>query len=790
MASVSSALSTVPALACVDGDVRDYLSGLLSDDLSSCSVDSLISSIGPFLESCGVAEGDASVAAACGQIHAALQVGGCIPPPAVGVGKGKPASKSKSKKVKSSSEDALDGGGDDDGVARLLTAPVKLGALGTGATASGVGDNLDFLWGRENNSYLNQNGAMESEGESSRTMKRLARDARKEESRAKFESARAAEEAARAEAASAADGAVSSGTVTYRITEERKAQDLNLPGFCLGYGGELLLDGADLKLVQGRRYGLVGRNGMGKSTLLRHLARGELQGAGAAMLPSNIRILHVEQEISGDGRSVLDTVLASDVERHMLLREEATLLAAVAGLESGATSMAPEEVDAAQARLRAIATRLDTIDAHSAESRASLILAGLQFSPDMQAWPTKSLSGGWRMRVAIACALFVAPEILCLDEPTNHLDLAAVVWLENYLMEYPNTLLIVSHDRVFLNTVATDVIFLHEKKLEYYRGNYDTFERTRAEKQRHAEKAMEAADVRRKHIQSFIDKFRYNAKRASLVQSRIKALERMTVMEEITEDSKWRFEFPEPGALGVPVIQVDGVTFGYDPAKPLIKNATLNIDQGSRIAVVGPNGVGKSTLLKLILGELTPQEGAVIRNPKLRIACFTQHHVNQLDLSLNPVDFMLRMFPGAKPDVLRAHLGSFGMSGELALQRMGTMSGGQKNRVAFAVMSWKKPHILVLDECTNNLDLDSIDAVIVALSNFSGGVILVSHDQAFVEAVAEEIWVVGQIPGRVIRFKGEFKDYRKIAMGEKAVRVEDMEDDEPASGGAAGSSSR
>jgi ATP-binding cassette subfamily F protein 3 len=330
--------------------------------------------------------------------------------------------------------------------------------------------------------------------------------------------------------------------------------------------------------------------------------------------------------------------------------------------------------------------------------------------------------------------------------------------------------MIVSHDRRFLNTVVTDVIHLTNRKLEYYKGDYDTFERTRAERSKHAARAAEAQDARRAHIQSFIDKFRYNAKRASLVQSRIKALERMEVMDEMaSDDPRWRFEFPDPGALTIPMLQVVDVAFGYDPVRPLFKGVNFGVDMESRIAIVGPNGAGKSTLIKLLLGELEPQSGHVSRNQKLRAACFTQHHVTQLDLNASPLDYLARLFPGNKPEAVRAHLGSFGLSGDLALQRIGTLSGGQKSRVAFAVCSWRKPHLLVLDEPTNHLDIETIDALIVALGSFQGGVVLVSHDAHFIESVADELWIVGE--GKVARHRGTFGDYRRIALGEKPAMM-------------------
>jgi ATP-binding cassette subfamily F protein 3 len=343
------------------------------------------------------------------------------------------------------------------------------------------------------------------------------------------------------------------------------------------------------------------------------------------------------------------------------------------------------------------------------------------------------------------------------------------MWLEEYMLDYPNTCMIVSHDRRFLDAVVTDVIHLSNRKLEYYKGDYETFERTRAEKAKQAARKSEASDARRAHVQAFIDRFRYNANRAALVQSRIKALERMEVMDEVADDPRWKFEFPDPGPLGVPVLQVSDVSFGYQVGNPLFRNANFSVDLDSRIALVGPNGAGKSTLIKVILGELEPQSGAVQRNSKLRATLFTQHHVAQLDLSVSPLDYLMRLFPGNKPDTIRAHLSQFGLAGDLALQRIGTLSGGQKSRVAFALCSWRKPHLLVLDEPTNHLDMDTIEELIVALGSFQGGVLLVSHDQHFIENVASEIWIVGE--GKVQKHRGTFADYRKIALGEAAKRV-------------------
>ena len=576
---------------------------------------------------------------------------------------------------------------------------------------------------------------------------KLERRRRKEEHRVA-----AAIEARRQDAADS-----TSAPVIMRNTGAGGSRDIKMDDISVSNGGEELVSNASLTLSYGRRYGLVGRNGTGKTTFLRAFASRQIAG-----VPPSLQILHVEQEVSGSEQSALDCVLSCDAERMSLLAEEAELL------RNGSSDGKTGAVAAQEARLREVYDRLVAIDAAGAPARASTILAGLSFDAEAQGRPTRSFSGGWRMRLALAQALFVAPDVLLLDEPTNHLDLHAVLWLSDFLAtKWPGTVVVVSHARSFLNAVCTDIVHLQSKTFTVYRGDYDTFEAVRAERSRTQHRAAEAQASKRQHIQDFIDRFRFNAKRATLVQSRIKALQRMAEVRCLEDDPDTVFRFPEPAEATGQLISFNDVSFSYTPAgKRVFHNLSFGLEAGSRVAVVGPSGIGKSTLLGLVGGSLKPTEGHVQRSTKARIAVFAQHHVDGLDLSLSPLAIMARAYPGVLDQELRGHLGSFGISGPLALQPLYTLSGGQKSRVQFAKMTWTKPNLLLLDEPTNHLDMDAIDALSEGLATWAGGVLVVSHDQHFITAVADQLWVVDG--GAMSPFEGTFEDYKALLVKQSA----------------------
>ncbi|KAI0056767.1 P-loop containing nucleoside triphosphate hydrolase protein [Artomyces pyxidatus] len=492
---------------------------------------------------------------------------------------------------------------------------------------------------------------------------------------------------------------------------KNKSKDIHLPSIDVNFGSNRILTGASLTLAHGRRYGIIGRNGVGKSTLLRHIAMREVP------IPSHITILFVEQEIIGDDTLALDSVLKADVWRDHLLKESAALEAKLAALDApgaGGGEMSDARLEEARdevsARMAEVHASLADMDAESGPSRAAALLAGLGFDEADQSRPTKSFSGGWRMRLALARALFVKPALLLLDEPSNHIDLNALAWLEDYLQTWPGTLLVVSHDRAFLDAVATDIIHQHSGRLDYYKGNFTQFYSTKSERERNLRREYDAQMEYRQHLQAFIDRWRYNANRAAQAQSKIKILEKLPELSPPEAEETENFRFPETEKISPPLLQLSEVTFGYDPSKIILNKINIDVGLDSRIAIVGANGAGKSTLIKLLTGELNPLAGQMNRNGRLRVGYFAQHHVDTLIPTMNPVQFLASRFPGKTEQEYRSHLGNFQISG---------MTGS---------------------EPTNHLDLEGLDALMSALSTWNGGVIIISHDERFITTVAKELW--------------------------------------------------
>lgn len=543
-----------------------------------------------------------------------------------------------------------------------------------------------------------------------------------------------------------------------------KSKDIKVDQFDLYVGdGKRILSDTLLTLAHGRRYGLVGQNGIGKSTLLKALSRRELN------IPKHITILHVEQEIRGDDTPALQTVLDADVWRKSLLQEQQKInerIEEIEALRKEFEEGSPEQNKLDNERgdldthLAEIDEKLSEMESDKAESRAASILFGLGFTKESQQTPSKSFSGGWRMRLSLARALFCEPDLLLLDEPSNMLDVPSITYLAKYLQSYEGTVLVVSHDRAFLNEVATDIIHQHSERLDYYRGSdFDSFYSTREERIKNQRREYENQMQYRQHLQQFIDKFRYNAAKSSEAQLRIKKLEKLPVLEPPEDDKVVTFRFPEPDSISPPILQIQDVTFGYSPDKVLLSHVELDVQMNSRIAFCGGNGTGKTTLLKLLLGSLLPLDGYINKNGRLRIGYFAQHHVDAMDLTLSAVSWMSKTYPGKSDEEYRRHLGSFGITGSLGLQKMELLSGGQKSRVAFAALCLNQPHILILDEPSNHLDTQGLDALAEALINFKGGVLMVSHDVATIERVCNEIWVSED--GTVKKFPGNIHDYKK-----------------------------
>ncbi len=511
--------------------------------------------------------------------------------------------------------------------------------------------------------------------------------------------------------------------------------------------GRPLFEGASAIIPTGHKVGLVGRNGTGKTTLFR-LIRGELPLEGGTIgQPRGARIGGVAQEAPASDASLMETVLAADTERSQLLAESET-----------ATD---------PTRIAEIQTRLADIDAWSAEGRAASILKGLGFDEAKQAMPTRAFSGGWRMRVALAGVLFAQPDLLLLDEPTNYLDLEGALWLESYLARYPHTVIVISHDRGLLNRAVGAILHLEDRKLTLYQGGYDTFARTRAE--RRAVQAAEARkqETRRAHMQSYVDRFRYKASKARQAQARLKMIARMEPITAPEDAAAHVFTFPEAEELSPPIVSMEGTSVGYDET-PVLDRLSLRIDQDDRIALLGRNGEGKSTLSKLLAGRLAPLKGRLTRASKLRVGYFAQHQLDELHADETPLDHLRRVRPDEAPARLRARLAGFGLTADQADMVTARLSGGQKARLSLLLATIDAPHMLILDEPTNHLDIESREALVEALTMFSGAVILVSHDMHLLSLVADRLWLVKD--GRVLPYDEDLDSYRRDLLNEPAPR--------------------
>jgi ATP-binding cassette subfamily F protein 3 len=516
---------------------------------------------------------------------------------------------------------------------------------------------------------------------------------------------------------------------------------LRLTDISYSIAGRSLIEGASATIPQGHKVGIVGRNGAGKTTLFR-LIRGELTlDGGAITLPERARIGGVAQEVPGNEVSLLDTVLAADTERADLLAESET-----------ATD---------PTRIADIQTRLADIDAWSAEGRASTILKGLGFTEEEQRMPCSAFSGGWRMRVALAGVLFAQPDLLLLDEPTNYLDLEGALWLESYLQKYPHSVLIISHDRGLLNRAVNHILHLEGKQLTLYAGGYDSFARQRAEQRALQAAAAKKQDAKRAHLQSFVDRFKAKASKAKQAQSRVKQLEKMERITAPEDAARVVFTFPSPEELSPPIIRVEGGTVGYD-GKPILSRLDLRIDQDDRIALLGRNGEGKSTLAKLLSDRLALMEGGITRSSKLRIGFFAQHQVDELYLDETPIEHLRRELPDEAASKLRARLAGFGLGADQAETEVGRLSGGQKARLTLLLSTLDAPHLLILDEPTNHLDIESREALVEALTAYSGAVVLVSHDMHLLSLVADRLWLVKD--GRVTPYDDDLEAYRKLLL--------------------------
>ena len=529
---------------------------------------------------------------------------------------------------------------------------------------------------------------------------------------------------------------------------------LTIDGITVRLGGRPILDRASASVPQGARVGLIGRNGAGKSTLMKTLI-GQLEpDEGSVSKPSRARIGYIAQEAPSGSVTPEEVVLAADVERAALLVE-------------AETCTDPD-------RLGDVHERLLAIDAYSAPARAARILSGLGFDEEMQRRPLDSYSGGWKMRVALGALLFSEPDVLLLDEPSNHLDLEATLWLENFLKAYPATLLVISHERDFLNNVVDHILHLQGGKLTLYAGGYDAFEKQRAERAAQIASAKAAQDAQRAKLQDYVARNSARASTAKQAQSRAKMLAKMQPIAALMEDPSLSFDFPSPEELRSPMIALDGAAVAYGDAPPVLRRVSLRINADDRLALLGRNGNGKTTLARLLAGQLQPAEGEMLAPGKLKVGYFTQYQVEELASDATPVELMTRAMQGKTPGAVRAQLGRFGFSGPLATSKVEKLSGGERARLALAIITRDAPHMLILDEPTNHLDVDAREALIQALNDFSGAVLLISHDRHMVELTADRLVLVDG--GTARDYAGSMDDYIDFVLGRNQPKTEAKKD--------------
>jgi len=519
---------------------------------------------------------------------------------------------------------------------------------------------------------------------------------------------------------------------------------INLDHITMRIAGRTLLEQASVSVPTGGKIGLVGANGTGKTTLFKAIVGQQPIENGSIHLPKNCRIGQVAQEAPGTDEDLLTIVLAADLERSQLLER------------------AEHATDANE--IAEIQMRLADIDAHSANARAATILAGLGFDDETQKRPAKSFSGGWRMRVALAAVLFSRPDLLLLDEPTNYLDLEGTLWLENYVARYAGTVVMISHDRDLLDRAVNTIVHLEARKLHLYQGNYSSFERQRAEKRELAEKSRAKVAAKAKHMQAFVDRFRYKASKAKQAQSRLKAIEKLAVPEELAAEGTLPIIFPQPEQkLSSPILRLESVNGGYEAAPDILRDLSLNIDADDRIALLGANGNGKSTFAKLLMDKLPQISGNVVRASKLKTAMFAQHQLDDLSIGETPVDHMRRLMPAAGEANVRSRVAQMGLNVERMDTKVEHLSGGEKARLLLGLVTFNKPDLLILDEPTNHLDVQAREALANALNLYSGAVLLISHDRHLIEATVDRLWIVRD--NSVHAYDGDMETYRKLVIG-------------------------